>query len=66
MSTFDKIVDAVTPPESDEKRAEARAKAREVATPGDWLSLILDHHLKVEAAFAEVRSGSSATSAKWR
>jgi hemerythrin superfamily protein len=62
MSVFDKVIAAVTPPESDEERAEARAKARAAATPGDWLSLILDHHLQVEAAFAAVESAGDASS----
>jgi hypothetical protein len=60
MSALDKIIDAVTPPESPEQRAEARAKARAAAEAGDWLSLILDHHEEVEAAFAEARSAFSA------
>ncbi len=60
MSALDKLVDAVTPPESAEKRAEARSKARAVATSGDWLSLVLDHHEQIEAAFAEARQASGA------
>jgi hemerythrin superfamily protein len=56
MSLFDKAIAAVTPPESQEMRDEARAKARAVAQPGDWLSLILDHHLQLEAAFAAVKT----------
>jgi hypothetical protein len=55
MSIIDKVVAAVTPPESDEARREARAKARAAATKGDWLSLVLDHHEQVEAAFAAVK-----------
>jgi len=60
MSMFDKVISAVTPPESDNDRAEARAKAQAAATPGDWLSLILDHHLQVESAFAAVESAGDA------
>lgn len=60
MSLFDKAVAAVTPLESDEDRAEARQKARDVAQPGDWLSTILDHHLQLEAAFAAVKQASTA------
>jgi hypothetical protein len=56
MSLFDKAVAAVTPPVSDEKRAEARAKARVAAEPGDWLSQILDHHELIESAFAELKA----------
>ncbi len=58
MSIVDKAIAAITPPVSDEKRAEARAKARAAASPGDWLSQILDHHEKIEAAFAAVRAAS--------
>jgi hypothetical protein len=59
MSIIDKVVAAVTPPESDEARREARAKARAAATPGDWLSMALEHHVKIEAAFAAVKSAST-------
>ena len=47
MSIIDKVVAAVTPPESEEARAKARAKAEAAARPGDWLSQILDHHRPV-------------------
>ena len=60
MSILDKVVAAVTPPESDEQRAVARAKARTAATDGDWLSLVLDHHQQIEAAFAAVKAGTDA------
>jgi hemerythrin superfamily protein len=60
MSMFDKVIAAVTPPESDNDRAEARSKAQAAATPGDWLSLILDHHQQVESAFAAVASAGDA------
>lgn len=56
MSLLDKVVAAVTPPESDESRRKARAKARAVAKPGDWLAQILDHHEEIDAAFAAVRA----------
>jgi hypothetical protein len=62
MSILDKVVAAVTPLESDEQRAEARAKAREAATDGDWLSLMLDHHRQIEAAFAAVKAATNAAS----
>lgn len=41
MSVIDKIVAAVTPPESEEARADARLKANAAARPGDWLSQVL-------------------------
>jgi hypothetical protein len=60
MSIIDKVVAAVTPPESEEARKEARAKARAAAKPGDWLSMVLEHHLQIENAFAEVKSATTA------
>jgi hemerythrin superfamily protein len=62
MSILDKVVAAVTPLESDEQRAEARAKARDASTDGDWLSLVLDHHQQIESAFAAVKSATDAAS----
>lgn len=60
MSVIDKVIAAVTPPESENARQEARSKANSVATPGEWLSLVLEHHLQVESAFAAVRDAMSA------
>jgi hemerythrin superfamily protein len=60
MSILDKVMAAVTPPETDEQRAEARAKARSAATEGDWLSLVLDHHRQIETAFAAVKAATDA------
>lgn len=62
MSILDKVIAAVTPPESDEARSEARANARAAAIPGSWLGLVLDHHLEIESAFAEVAAAGSAAS----
>lgn len=62
MSVLDKMIAAVTPPESDEARVEARAKARATAEPGDWFSLILDHHLLLEDAFAATKAAPDAAS----
>jgi hypothetical protein len=59
MSILDKAIAAVTPPVSQEKRAEAHAKARAAAEPGDWLSRILDHHEEIDAAFEQVKSAGS-------
>jgi hypothetical protein len=59
MSILDKVVAAVTPPESEEARKEARAKALAAATPGDWLSMVLEHHQQIEQAFAEVKSAAN-------
>lgn len=56
MSVLDKIVAAVTPPHSEEERAEARRQARACAQPGDWLSTILGHHERIEAAFRDLKA----------
>lgn len=58
MSVLDKIVAAVTPPETAEQRAEARAKADAAAVPGDWLAQVLDHHRDIERAFAGVEAAN--------
>ena len=60
MSIIDKVVAAVTPPESEESRKEARSKARAAAGTGDWLSLALEHHIQIESAFAAVKAASDA------
>lgn len=60
MSFLDKIIGAITPPESDEHRLKVRAETRVETTPGDWLSLILDHHDAIEDAFAAVKAAPDA------
>ena len=60
MSMIEKIVEAVTPTESEEARGEARRRAQAAAAPGDWLALVLDHHRQLDAAFAAVKNGRSA------
>ena len=60
MSLFDKVVAAVTPLESQEKRMEARAEARARARPGGWLSQVIDHHEQIEGAFALVKEENDA------
>lgn len=61
MSIIDKIAASVTPLPDTEKRAEASREARAVATPGDWLSLVLDHHDRIREAFAAGRNAKGAT-----
>ena len=56
-SMLNKIVSAVTPNASVEARAEARQKARSKAKPGDWLSLVLEHHVELEYGFGAAKSG---------
>jgi hypothetical protein len=60
MSIVDKIIAALTPPESDDARREARAQAHSVASPGDWLSMVLEHHERIESAFVAVKAANSA------
>ncbi|QYC10665.1 hemerythrin domain-containing protein [Brevundimonas nasdae] len=64
MSIIDKIAAAVTPQPDDEKRAQATAEARSAATPGDWLSLVLDHHDLIREGFAVGRVARSAADRK--
>jgi hypothetical protein len=60
MSILDRFIAAVTPPESEEARREARSKATGAAMPGDWLDQILQHHMDLEDAFAEVKATADA------
>lgn len=62
MSILDRFIAAVTPPESEEARLEARTKATEAASSGDWLDQILQHHMDLEDAFADVKMASDADS----
>ncbi len=59
MSIIDKVIAAVTPPESGQARADARTKARSLAAAGGWLEMVLDHHVKIEQAFAETASATT-------
>jgi hypothetical protein len=61
MSILDKVVAAVTPPESQEARRKARAEARAASDGTDWLGHILDHHEEIEAAFAAVKAATDVT-----
>jgi hypothetical protein len=60
MSIVDKIIATIAPPESEEDRAEATQKARAAAKAGDWLSLALDHHHAIRAAFAACKAATRA------
>lgn len=60
MSVIDKVLGAITPPVSAEKRAEATANARAAASTGDWLDLALDHHEGIRAAFDACKAAASA------
>src|SRR4051812_42073455 len=60
MSLIDKALGAITPPESDEARAEATRTARAASDGHDWLALALDHHDQIRAAFEECRAATGA------
>jgi len=64
MGMLDKVVAAVTPLESDEKRREARDKALAAAGSNDWLAMILQHHQQIETAFVAVKSAHDVASAR--
>lgn len=50
-----------TPTYSAQDRAEARAKAKAAVKSGNWLSQILDHHDRIDAAFAAVKAAMGDT-----
>lgn len=59
MSFLDKLTAAITPPESDEDRAEAHARARTYSSGNDWFGVALDHHEQIETALDAARSAST-------
>ncbi len=69
MTILDKVIAAVTPTEDSDKNREARAKAQAAAGSTGWLSLVLQHHVEIEKAFAAVKDAKSAatrkTAQKW-
>ncbi|HEY6922978.1 MAG TPA: hypothetical protein VI653_05885 [Steroidobacteraceae bacterium] len=58
MSLVDKVIAAVTPPETEEQRREARAKAQAAAGRDDWLALVLEHHVQIESAFSALKAAN--------
>ena len=54
MSVLDKVVATLTPEPSAEKKAEARARARAESGGSGWLALVIDHHERIDALFAEM------------
>jgi hypothetical protein len=52
MSFLDKLMSKVMPPESDQERADARAKAEQLSHGHGWLAMALEHHRQIENAFA--------------
>ena len=61
MSILDRIIAAVTPPESQEDRIEARQKAQTYVARAPWLGAVLDHHREIDAAFAAVHAAGNAS-----
>ncbi|MEW6017226.1 MAG: hemerythrin domain-containing protein [Pseudomonadota bacterium] len=59
MSVVDKVLGALTPPESDEARREATQKARALSRGDDWLAMALDHHEAIRAAFETCRTADT-------
>lgn len=59
MFVIERVIAAVTPPESEESRREAREKAMAAAAPGDCLSIALEHHRNIETAFAAVKEAAT-------
>lgn len=53
MSFIDRIAATLTPAASDEKRAEARRHAEELAAGEEWLAMVLTHHKKIERLISE-------------
>lgn len=58
MSLLQDAKAAVTPLESKQDREEARNRIRDAASPGDWLSTLLEHHMMLERAFDDTRAAS--------
>lgn len=59
MSIIDRALGALTPPESEQARAGATAKARAATQGADWLALALDHHDAIRAAFEACRAAGA-------
>ncbi|WP_225204509.1 hemerythrin domain-containing protein [Novosphingobium huizhouense] len=60
MSFLDRIAAKIMPPETEEDRQRARAKAESMAQGRDWLGLALEHHRRIEASFALVAAAATA------
>jgi F0F1-type ATP synthase delta subunit len=59
MSWLDKIGSTIFPLASEEKRAEARRKAEELARDNQWLAQIVAHHKAIEQCFADALGATS-------
>ena len=59
MSSIDQVLSALSLPETDASRQKGRAMALALSEPGDWLSLVLQHHVRVEDAFLKVQNATT-------
>lgn len=66
MSILDKIIAAVTPPESEADRAQARSRALEYTDRAPWLGMVIDHHRQIDDAFAAVKAAADPANRKAR
>lgn len=66
MSILDKVVAVLTPPESDEDRTNARARAETYAQRAPWLAMVLDHHRQIDDAFSAVKIATDADTRRAR
>lgn len=64
MSILDKIVAAVTPPESEDDRREARERAEACTAKAPWLAMVLEHHRQIDGAFATATTAGTAAERK--
>ncbi len=62
MSILDRLIAAVSLPEHENAREDARTMARNASTPGDWLWQIVEHHVELEQAFVAVKTAGDSTS----
>jgi hemerythrin superfamily protein len=56
MSILGNIVATLNPLESRPERPKVRSRAQSLAQPDDWLSMVLQHHIQIEVAFAAVEA----------
>lgn len=58
MSMIDKALSSNSPAMSEAAQTESTRRARWAASPGDWLSLALDHHLEIRQCFDACREAA--------
>ncbi len=61
MSILHRLIAAVTLPEHENAREDARTMALQAAAPGDWLAQIVEHHRGLEQAFEAVKAAGDST-----